>query len=265
MFSTLYNFAKRGHPEAMYIVGLTLFEGKVVQKNLFEAIDWIRNAAEFGNESAQLFLGNCFFTGNGVNLDYEKAFKLFKKASESKLPEAFLGLGNCFYHGKGTDKNLEKSIRNYKKANELGLKGAQSQFIKSIFESTFTPGLFYKICPHIPESILEKCHSVYSNEINDILMVYSHSRGLDISTSTGIVFGTNGIAWNNYKKYPYNVNHISWKEIQIENIQLMNKNRLILSNSIEISQSPILYDRDLVSACERFKIAFSNIKLFFYY
>lgn len=260
-FESLYSFAESNHPRAMFHVGLALSQKNSIRENLPEGIKWLQRAADSGEELAQAYLGTCYLKGNGVELNPDLAFELFQKAAEFRVPEAFLGLGECFFQGKGTEKSLSNAIRYYRTARELGSKKASSRFIKNVLNSHFQSSLFYKLAPQLPPNILAECHSVYGNTVPEILMIYAHSKGLNIPTPSGMVWGENGIAWN-YQRYPYSVTFCSWKDIELENVEMINRNTFRLFKSMDTSQAPKLYDREPGESLSKFKAALSEIKHF---
>ena len=77
-----------------------LREGKVIQKNILEAIRWLSLAAEQGDNSARAELGLIYIGDEGFQ-NYKNAKELFLLAAEQGELRAMAGLGMLYGSGLG--------------------------------------------------------------------------------------------------------------------------------------------------------------------
>lgn len=98
-----------GEPEAVNKLGVCLFYGQGIEKDIPKAISLFEDAAENGCVKAQYNLG--FIYEMDDFKDYEKAFNCYLKAAESGDPGAQFRLGMMYYEGKGTEKDLTASFK----------------------------------------------------------------------------------------------------------------------------------------------------------
>jgi uncharacterized protein len=66
--------AGNGDSVAQYNLGLLYEDGKLVPKNLTEAVRWFTKAAERDFSGAQFLLGKCYAEGHGVKRDMVRAY-----------------------------------------------------------------------------------------------------------------------------------------------------------------------------------------------
>lgn len=59
-----------------------------VEKDMDEAVKWIRKAAEQGDAQAQYNLGVCYISGDGVVPNKQEAMKWLRKAAKQGHPQA---------------------------------------------------------------------------------------------------------------------------------------------------------------------------------
>ena len=75
--------AEAGNPDAQHKYGLLCFLGRVVEKNVGEAMKWNQKAAENGSVKAQLFLAIQWDSGSVVPRNETKAEKWYRLAAEN--------------------------------------------------------------------------------------------------------------------------------------------------------------------------------------
>ena len=145
-------------PETQCRIGNCYAEGKVVAKDMAEAVRWYRKAADQGYADAQCWLGKRFTNyyvigekqqaamwyrkaaeqghvvaqhelgilymrgAGGVTNNYAEAVRLFRKGAESGYARSIHNLGTCYAEGKGVPQDRAEAFRLYSKAAALGLK-----------------------------------------------------------------------------------------------------------------------------------------------
>lgn len=117
--------AEQGDAKAQAILGLCYLTGKVVKKDISEAVKWFRKAGEQGIAQSQHNLGVCYTNGMGVDQNHVEAVKWYRKAAEQGYSRAQFNLGHCYYLGDGIHKNYVEAIKWYRRAAEQGLPSAQ--------------------------------------------------------------------------------------------------------------------------------------------
>ncbi len=99
----LLNDAAETNPQAMYLLG-TLYEaGKGVDKNMAEAVSYMKKAANLGYGPAECAFADMYYEGRGVEQDYTKAVEWYAKAYEQgRLNEnAAKRYAACYENGWG--------------------------------------------------------------------------------------------------------------------------------------------------------------------
>lgn len=150
--------AQKGDVKAQYRVFEAYAEGAGVNRDIKEALDWLRRAADAGDTTSQAIMGSqemtfgdapsavrywekasaggnlvstndlakVYFSGaSGVPADKPRAIELFKKAAEGGFGEAQAALGKCYSTGNGVPKNANEAFRLFSLAAEQGVAIAQ--------------------------------------------------------------------------------------------------------------------------------------------
>lgn len=114
-----------GNSSASYMVGMMLYSGVGVLKDLNESFAWITKSAEEGNESAIIKAGIMNYFGEGTEVNFEAAHRWFTIGAirNDSLSQYFIGV--MYYKGEGVDKNLDLSRKWIKKAYENGSESAK--------------------------------------------------------------------------------------------------------------------------------------------
>ena len=97
-----------GLEEAQVALGDAYREGKGVDRNIVEALNWYVKAADADNEYALLRLGNIYEKGDGVVADRQIAAKYYKRAREVAYDDnveeaATKGLSRVISDGGGSE------------------------------------------------------------------------------------------------------------------------------------------------------------------
>lgn len=117
--------AQQGVAEAQYKLALRYFEGNGVEKNMKEAVNWLKKASDQGLAAAQNELGCSYYNGEGIEKNLTAAFALFTKAAHKGDANAQANLGLCYYNGHGTYKDFALAAQWLKKAALQGVDHAQ--------------------------------------------------------------------------------------------------------------------------------------------
>jgi len=122
-----YVLAKDGDPKAQFNVGLIYANGKGVNKDSYQAMEWYKKAAEQGNSAAQYNLAK-LIAQRPDSKDpraMKKIMYWYEKAAESGRKEAVNDLALLYLEGKGVEKNEFKAFELFKKAARMGDSAAQ--------------------------------------------------------------------------------------------------------------------------------------------
>lgn len=95
--------------EAKYMIAIMYELGLYVEKNLFEATKWYKDAA-INYIPAMYALALNYYQGTGIEKNYYEAVKWFRKCISYEGTEtatnAQFALGVCYIYGQGVEKNL---------------------------------------------------------------------------------------------------------------------------------------------------------------
>lgn len=94
-------------------------DGKGVEKDEAEAMQWAHRAADQGNADAMDFVGHAYLRGAVVKRNPEVAFVYFKAAAEKSAQAAF-NLGQCYFGAQGTEQDIPKALEWWKEAAKRG-------------------------------------------------------------------------------------------------------------------------------------------------
>lgn len=97
--------AEEGYAVAEHNVGVCLYEGLGVTRNLTKANYWAMKAAKRGFAPAQHNIGIAYINGEGTEKNAEEAFKWFMKAAKQDYPNSQLIVALCYNYGIGTKEN----------------------------------------------------------------------------------------------------------------------------------------------------------------
>ena len=119
--------AQRGDTAAQNNIGVMYANGRGVDQDFNEAINWFRRAAEQGNTSARsnlcqiyIHLGVMYANGVGVDQDYEQAFDWFRRAADQRHALAQYNLGVMYANGDHVVRDDAEAVKWFSKAAEQG-------------------------------------------------------------------------------------------------------------------------------------------------
>jgi hypothetical protein len=113
-----------GEAQAQSLLGGAYAEG-IVPGGDEQAVVWYRKAAEQGDASAQVKMGMYLFTGKGVAKDLQAAGAWWRKAAEQGDASGQASLGLCYGYGLGMTKDPVLAASWWRKAAEQGEASAQ--------------------------------------------------------------------------------------------------------------------------------------------
>jgi len=111
--------------ELQLSIGVSLFNGEGVPKDVVLAARYIRIAADQGNADAQNMLGTMYKAGEGVVKDNHESAKWFRMAAISGHAEAQSNLGIMYASGHGVPQDYLESIKWFRLSANQGSPNAQ--------------------------------------------------------------------------------------------------------------------------------------------
>ena len=108
--------ATRGHLEAAVRLGDCYAQGRGVEVDYQQAVEWYQKAAVQDNAEAAFRLGECYAQGHGVEVDYQQAVEWYRKAAAKDNAEAEVRLGECYVQGHGVEVDYQQAVGWYQKA-----------------------------------------------------------------------------------------------------------------------------------------------------
>jgi hypothetical protein len=106
-----------GNSEAIFNVGVMLRDGQGVAANADEALKWFLKA-DLGYPAATNAIGVLYQQGKAVERDYTQAMDYYKRAAERGNVPAMYNIGVLYEGGLGVMRSREQAIVWYKKAAE---------------------------------------------------------------------------------------------------------------------------------------------------
>jgi len=115
----LMKSADKEHSDAQFLLGVCLYYGKGVAKNIDRAIELFIKAASRGVHDAQFNLGKLYFYGVEIEKNVFEAIKWLEKSSKNKHSDSLLLLAKCYREAnrKGDDVLMFEALN---KAADLG-------------------------------------------------------------------------------------------------------------------------------------------------
>lgn len=118
--------AKKGHPEAMYLWGVSLFQEGFPREKLLEAIEWFRKSAEAGYPPAQMMYGINLINGSIAQKNVSEGYRWLETSAKNGCGEAQKTLGIAYFQGDvGISRDIEKAKYWLSKAAEQYVDGAE--------------------------------------------------------------------------------------------------------------------------------------------
>jgi TPR repeat protein len=118
--------ADQGLALAQYNLGQMYRDSKGVQQNYAETLKWFHLAAEHGQADAQYSLGVMYRAGQGMPQNYDKARKWCWLAADQGNAWAQTSLGWMYARGEGVPQNYAEALEWFRKAADQGFAVAQN-------------------------------------------------------------------------------------------------------------------------------------------
>ena len=142
-------FARRGSPEANYIMATLYLFGEYVEKDEEKARAYYQRAAEFGFHQAYYMLSKIYQQGLGVETNPELAVKYLQKAADGRSSDAEYELAIRLLQGDGVQKDISAAIEYLDQASQKRHADANFLLGKILING-------YESIPADPEQGLEK-------------------------------------------------------------------------------------------------------------
>lgn len=123
---SLMDLAKRGDPEAQYLVGVAYLEGKRVPRDPATGIRWLRHATSQQHTEARFALAAAYRDGNGVPQNHAGAARLFRDGAIARHPPSQLELAKLYAQGRGVAQDDAQAIELINVAAWQNLPAAQA-------------------------------------------------------------------------------------------------------------------------------------------
>jgi TPR repeat protein len=118
--------AALGNSDAQFALGVIYDKGEGEPKNTAKAMEWWQKAAQQGHATAQYNLGCKYYEGNDVPMDLARAAQYYEKAAAQGNMTAQFNIGVMYEKGRGVPKAPDKAARWYRKAADNGFAHAQN-------------------------------------------------------------------------------------------------------------------------------------------
>jgi anti-anti-sigma factor len=126
--------ADAGDAAAQFALGKCYEEGRGVDQDFHQALQWYEKSAALGHAAAQHALGTCYAYGMEVAQDYQKALGWFQKAAEQGHPNSQYMLGVSYAHGLAGTQDFALAVQWYQRAAEAGDLEAQVNLAEAYLE-----------------------------------------------------------------------------------------------------------------------------------
>jgi hypothetical protein len=129
----------RAQAAAMFDRGMQYYEGKGVQRDYAQALDWWRKSVDLGDPPSMTMLGILYFEGKGLRRDYVQARRWLEKAADLGQADAMGLLGRIYYSGLGVDRNYTEAQRWTQRAADYGITVAMRNMCVYHYEGKIGP------------------------------------------------------------------------------------------------------------------------------
>ena len=106
----MQDYAYKGSPAAQLAIGTLKLEGKGIEKNLPEAIFWLKRAYIAKNPKSGLILSSVYANGIGVRESMVKAREYMKGSADLGVPKAQYYYAGMLLEGDGGSVDEERAI-----------------------------------------------------------------------------------------------------------------------------------------------------------
>ena len=118
---------KNLNPETIYNNGIQLLDGKGVEKNTKQALEWLTIAANKQLTKAQLKLAEIYSDDKYIERDYIVASSWYRKAAKSGDADAQYQLGKLYKKGLGVGKSNADAVKWFRLAARQGHENARNK------------------------------------------------------------------------------------------------------------------------------------------
>jgi len=137
--------ALEGDARAQFYLSVLYGEGLGVERDLQQALTWLKSAAEGGMRTAQFYLGEHYRMGDWVERDEAEAARWWHLAAEAGMAKAQFKLGLLYALGRGVDHDRKQAVYWYRRAAANGFEQAKEALrllgepLQSVDESALAP------------------------------------------------------------------------------------------------------------------------------
>ena len=107
-------------PEEQYCVGLEYATGRLGERDLAKASQWLEKAARGNFAPAKTVLGYHYEKGYGVQRDPQRAIALYREAATAGNADGAFNLGRAYQDGTGVEANQEEAMKWFRVAAARG-------------------------------------------------------------------------------------------------------------------------------------------------
>ena len=148
--------ADKGFAPAEYLFGKLLYEGRLIEKDLTKALEYLEKSAEKGNSYAAYLAGKILLTDETVK-DVKKAIRYFEIAAEQGNDFAQFQLGKLYLFGKEIPKDYDKAMEYLKASAENGNKYAENLQQSVASNRSWSAGMgVFRLFRHLSRVIQDK-------------------------------------------------------------------------------------------------------------
>lgn len=115
---TVRRSAQQGDVRSQARLGRMLLHGEGIERDVRQALSWLRAAADQGDGGAQADLGHMVERGLGVEADPKQARGWYELAAAQKNALGLVRLGDLFLNGVGLERSYRKAFSRYLQAAE---------------------------------------------------------------------------------------------------------------------------------------------------
>ncbi|NDF01109.1 MAG: sel1 repeat family protein [Verrucomicrobia bacterium] len=108
--------AEQHDPPSEFTLGILYDEGRGLPRDVREAVKWYERAAVAGLSDAQFNLADCYVKGEGVPMDMKKACDWFRRAAEQGDGPSQARLGLAYVSGKGVERDINEAVKWFRSA-----------------------------------------------------------------------------------------------------------------------------------------------------
>jgi TPR repeat protein len=127
-------------PEVEYCLGLGYATGRIGERDLAKASQWLERAARGNFAPAKTALGYHYEKGYGVQRDPQRAVALYREAAAAGNADGAFNLGRAYQDGTGVEANQEEAMKWFRVAAAQGNESAKKAISAFSRGATFRGG-----------------------------------------------------------------------------------------------------------------------------